>query len=736
MLDFVPQSPKPAPGESSANGHTASGPQNAAPPCPPLAKGGNAALPHAKGGNGTELPDLIPVRMVNEFSYCPRLAYLEWVQGEWAESLDTLEGTFGHRRVDVPGRKLVPASQPLGLPAPGDELHGASDGETTPTVLQTASDRDVGANDDGTSSRSRRRGRNSKAPVPGKEASGADDGRSADASREPIHARSLSLSAPIEGLTAKLDLLELEGNMATPVDYKRGAAPDLPEGAYEPERAQLCAQGLILRENGYDCRSGVLYFIASRRRVTIEFDDALVARTRLLVSQLREAAASGVTPPPLVDSPKCPRCSLVGICLPDETNFLRRAQEVIDRAEDGEDMIAEAGEQGPEAPVVFQHANGSELPISDGDESDVATASEAGNSASGVGAAIRSARSTAGLRQLIPTRDDALPLYLQDYGLSLGKDGDQLVIKKKGELVKEVRLLDVSQVCLFGSVYMTEPALRELATRGVPVCHLSYGGWFYAMTTGLVHKNVELRIRQYAIAADPQRALPHARRFIAGKMRNCRTMLRRHLNDASKPRLMWQLNEYIRKAEHAESAESLLGIEGMAAKLYFGAFAKLLDGGKDFEIDGRNRRPPCDPVNALLSFLYALLAKELTVTLQAVGFDPMLGLFHQPRYGRPSLALDLAEEFRPLIADSTVLTLVNNGEVSPASFIRRAGAVALTDAGRRAVLTAFERRLDAEVTHPIFGYKVSYRRVLQVQSRLLARAILGELPEYPSFCTR
>jgi CRISPR-associated protein Cas1 len=326
---------------------------------------------------------------------------------------------------------------------------------------------------------------------------------------------------------------------------------------------------------------------------------------------------------------------------------------------------------------------------------------------------------------------------LQDQGLSLGKSGDRLVVKKKGEQVTSVRLIDISQVCLFGSVHVTEPALRELATRGVPVCHFSYGGWFYAITSGLVHKNVELRILQYATAADPARCVALARQFIAGKIRNCRTMLRRHLDEsADKRRMLWQLAEYAKNAERASVIESLLGIEGMAAKVYFAGFAQLLDGDGTFDIEGRNRRPPRDPVNALLSFLYSLLVKELTITLQAVGFDPMLGVYHQPRYGRPSLALDLAEEFRPLVADSTVLMLINNGEVSAGSFISRAGAVALTDAGRRAVLAAFERRLNTEITHPLFGYRVSYRRILEMQSRLLARTLLGDLPDYPNFCTR
>lgn len=155
-----------------------------------------------------------------------------------------------------------------------------------------------------------------------------------------------------------------------------------------------------------------------------------------------------------------------------------------------------------------------------------------------------------------------------------------------------------------------------------------------------------------------------------------------------------------------------------------------------FDFAARIRRPPRDPVNALLSFLYSLLVKEIVVTLVGVGFDPYLGFYHQPRYGRPALALDLMEEFRPLVADSTVLTLINNGEVRRSDFIARAGAVALTDNGRKRVIEAYERRLDTLVTHPIFGYQISYRRVFEVQTRLLARYLLGEIPTYPAFCTR
>jgi len=158
--------------------------------------------------------------------------------------------------------------------------------------------------------------------------------------------------------------------------------------------------------------------------------------------------------------------------------------------------------------------------------------------------------------------------------------------------------------------------------------------------------------------------------------------------------------------------------------------------GAGFDFEHRNRRPPRDAVNCLLSFVYGILVKDCTSTLFSVGFDPFLGFYHRPRFGRPALALDLAEEFRPLLGDSVVLNLINNGEVSSSDFIVRAGGVALTADGRKAVMRGYERRLDTKVRHPIFGYKVTYRRVIEVQTRLLGAHLLGEIPEYTAFVTR
>src|SRR6185437_938208 len=195
---------------------------------------------------GSDLP-LLPARMVIEFAYCPRLAYFEWVDGEFADNAETTEGRFHHRRVDQ---------------APARKPHRTDEGEPEETT---------------------------------------------------IHQRSVWLSSERLGVTAKIDLVEGEGQVVVPVDYKRGKRPHTPQGAWEPERVQLCVQGLLLREQGFECERGVLYFVGSRERVEVAFDEELIARTHELLGGMRAMTQATVAPPPLVDSPKCPRCSLVGL---------------------------------------------------------------------------------------------------------------------------------------------------------------------------------------------------------------------------------------------------------------------------------------------------------------------------------------------------------------------------------------------------------------------------------------
>lgn len=491
---------------------------------------------------------------------------------------------------------------------------------------------------------------------------------------EPIQARSVSLSSETLGLTAKIDIVEGNAREVTPIDYKRGKRPHVAAGVYDPERVQLCAQGLLLREHGYDCDHGAIYYVGSKERVQVDFDAPLVAQTLEYISEFRQVASVGTLPQPLEESPKCIRCSLVGICLPDEVRFL-------------------------------QHPGVEPRPI-------------------------------------IPAADDALPLYVQSPRAYVRKEGELLRIEVEKAEVATARLAETSQVVLFGNAALTTPALHECMRREIPVTWLSYGGWFVGHSTGVGHKNVETRTAQYRASFEADFCLQLARRLVAAKIANCRTLLKRNwkAEGALIEPVLRALRRDLRHALRAGSLETLLGIEGTAANRYFENLAGMLRNDADatmpFNFSTRNRRPPRDPVNAMLSFAYAMLVREWTVALSAVGLDPYRGFYHQPRYGRPALALDLMEPFRPLVADSTVITAINNGEVRGEDFVTAAGSCNLTESGRKRFIAAFERRMNHEITHPIFKYRISYRRLLEVQARLLTRYVTGEIPNYPAFVTR
>ncbi len=565
-----------------------------------------------------EVPDCVPSRMLNEYAYCARLGFLEWVETEFSDNFETTDGRYQHRVVDQEKGKLP------------DEI--------------TDTDR--------------------------------------------IHARSVLLSSPEEHLTAKIDLIENEGNFVIPVDYKRSTVPNLPERAWEPDRIQVCAQGLVLRANGYQCDFGILYYIASKTRVEVPFDSALIERTRSLVREMRQVAQRGVVPPPLKDSPKCVRCSLAGICLPDETNWLRTQVEIQEASPDNESV-----------------------------------------------------------RRLIPARDDCVPLYVQEQGAKISKKGEVFEVFLKEDKLNEARMFELSQISLFGSIQITTQALQEALNRDIPVAFFTSGGWFYGLAQGMTHKNVLLRLEQYKTALSPERALALARDWISSKIDNCRTLLLRNHPELPEP-ISDRLKQSAKDATSASTMATLLGVEGNAAKLYFSAFGGMLKEKQkkenaeppsdfwNFDFNGRNRRPPLDPINALLSFAYTLLVKEFTITLLMVGFDPFLGMYHQPRYGRPALALDMMEEFRPVIADSVVLNVVNNGIITPQDFIKRGKSVALKPEARKKFISTYEKRMDTLITHPVFGYKISYRRVLEVQARLLGRVFTKEISQYPVFKIR
>lgn len=589
-----------------------------------------------EGGGATraELPDYLPARMVNEFVYCPRLFFYEWVDGLFRDSADTVEGRYQHQRVDA---------RTTALPA------------------------------------------------------------AAEASDEPIHSRSVTLSSERLRVIARIDLVEGACACLTPVDYKHGAPRETEQGleAWPADRIQLAVQGLILRENGYQVEEGIVYYARTRQRVRVVFDAELLRQAEQAIADAWQLARSGRRPPPLVDSPKCPGCSLVTICLPEETHALPA---LLGSSLRPAEQLSLFGDGARSAPA--------EQPAGE-------------------------------LRPLIAPRDDLRPLYLNAQGARVGKSGSVLQIRDRQGTLTEVRLNEICQLNLFGNVQLSTQAIQALCEQEIPICYFSQGGWFYGITTGLNTKNVFLRRAQFRLAEEDWFALQLARQLVAGKIRNQRTLLRRNHREPPAA-VLGALKQLADQAAGAKSLEELLGIEGFAARLYFQHFGGMIE--RDaaagspvpfrFDFTGRNRRPPRDEINAMLSLAYSLLVKDLTIACYAVGFDPYLGYYHQPRFGRPALALDLMEPFRPLIADSAVLMAVNTGMIGPGDFLRVGPSVALTPDGRRAFFRAYELRMDTLVTHPLFGYRVSYRRLLEIQTRLLARVLEGEVGPYPVFVTR
>ncbi|MGC2656364.1 MAG: CRISPR-associated protein Cas4, partial [Bryobacteraceae bacterium] len=336
----------------------------------------------ASGDRG--LPDYLPARMVNEFVYCPRLFFYEWIEGIFVDSRDTLEGSQQHRRVDKEGQ---------GLPA-ADDL---------PDDLKT---------------------------------------------------RAITLSSETHRVIAKIDLLEARDGIVTPVDYKRGRPSEVGETLeiWPSDRVQLALQAMILRENGYECREAVAYYSATKQRVRLVITDAVIAEAVTAVREAWTTAKRGRIPSPLEDSPKCPKCSLAGICLPEETNALAHEDE------NGEQLS------------LFEQARVPKKSV----KSEV--------------------------RRLVTPRDELRAAYLNTPGLRVGKSGAVLQVKEKERLRQEIRMNEISQLNVMGNIQISTQAVQALAEAEIPVCYFSQGGWFYGITAGVSTKNVFLRKAQFRLA--------------------------------------------------------------------------------------------------------------------------------------------------------------------------------------------------------------------------------------------
>ena len=558
---------------------------------------------------------LWPARNVAEYAYCPRLFYLMEVEGIHLPSEDTERGNHVHRRVDEPSQQSV--------------VEAASHGDCPKIV------------------------------------------------------RSLTLTSQAFGLTATMDLAELEGNRAVPVEYRKGRPHHIfmEDGSHkndvEPwptDRVQVGLQGILLEEAGYHVPQATLYYVAEKRRVTIPFDDKLREESLAILDAAKQCSR-GPRPFPLMNDPRCPKCSLQPVCLPDEINY----QQCED---DG---------------------NGHIKP-----------------------------------RKMWPPRDDGIQIVAQQNGTKIGVSGGSLKITDGcGKKLKELPLAGVESLSLLGSVQISTQAVHTLAGRGIPMTFLSAAGRIIAMIDPLDSTSAEIRRAQVRALDLPERRLELSRALVSSKIANQRTLLMRN-HRKLRPRLVDDLAAQANASALADSIESIRGHEGQAASLYFGAFGGMFNTelAAEFDLHGRQRRPPPDPINSTLSFAYTMLAHECTAALRTARLEPSIGAFHVSRPGRPALSLDLMEPFRPLIADSITITAFNRGELKVGHFLRTAAGCMFTDAGRKAFFSVYGRRMADEITHPVFGYKLSYRRMIVLHARMIAAWLLSEVPTLAFLTTR
>ena len=353
------------------------------------------------------------------------------------------------------------------------------------------------------------------------------------------------------------------------------------------------------------------------------------------------------------------------------------------------------------------------------------------------------------------------PLYLTQQNAFASKDGDTLVIRYTEKTEEQaarrryhrVPLHKVTEVIVFGNVTLSTPLLTALLKTGTSVTYLTRWGKYVGTLGNGLSNNGQVRRGQHALAAHLESAFAIARACVEAKLSNQRVLVLRsgrYRESAALRETAEKLRETLGAIRSIPQPEGLVadiahrqrdsafgalfGYEGRAGRDYFSTFGEMLN--DDWNFSGRNRRPPRDPVNALLSFGYALLTGQCIGACYAAGLDPFTAFLHAPVYARPALALDLMEEFRPVIVDSVVLRVINTGQLTPTDFEERLGGVYMSDTARRTFVEAYERRMNTEVIHPLRGETMTYREVILTQARLLAKVCLGEEAEYRPFLVR
>lgn len=343
------------------------------------------------------------------------------------------------------------------------------------------------------------------------------------------------------------------------------------------------------------------------------------------------------------------------------------------------------------------------------------------------------------MKQLLNT------LYVTTQGAYLAREGETVLVRVQEEVALRVPIHTLSSIISFGRVSASPPLMGLCSERGVALAFFSMNGRFLARVQGPVSGNVLLRREQYRRSEDEGKSATIARSIVIAKVANCRTVLLRAAREKAEglgtqelEAAALRLGRLVDDLQRVKPLGTVRGHEGDAARAYFGVLDHLITEAKEeFFFRGRSRRPPLDKVNALLSFLYTLLTHDVTSALEGVGLDPAVGFLHRDRPGRPSLALDLVEELRPVIADRLAVTLINRRQIKPEGFrVTESGAVEMDDATRKEVLVAYQKRKQEEIVHPFLKERVAFGIVPHVQALLLGRYLRDELDGYPSFLWR
>lgn len=553
---------------------------------------------------------LWPARNVAEHAYCKRLFYLMEVEGVQLPNVHTEQGKADHKKADKPSRSRRKHWTELATPDPD---------------------------------------------------------------RHELLVRSLELSSDSLKLFAKLDLAEIDGDYAVPIEYRKGrsrqpsAATDhtQPSGidlVWEVDAVQLGLQSLLLKESGYTVDTAKVFYATDRTTVVLPIDSS-ITEYALRVFQQAQITAQGSRPEPLVDDPRCVGCSLQPLCLPDEVNA--------------------------------EKSKVSDLPN----------------------------------RGVLPELDGMHDLVVQTQRARVGVKGRALKVSTDPEeQATTVPIAGLSSVTVFGNASVSTQAMHLLSKHSVPIVFATLAGKTVSIVEPNDSTSAVVRIAQATKLTEPGSRLKLARELVAAKVENQRTVLMRNCSELPQP-VKRELKSLTKRALAATGTETLMGLEGRAAAVYFEHLPSAVTSTyrAAFAKHGRKRRPPPDPVNACLSLGYSVLTNECATALRAARLDPAIGALHSYRPGRPALALDLIEPFRPLIVDSVMLSLLNRGELRQGHFIYGAGGCSLTSHGRSAFFANYGKRLATTVTHPYYGYKLSYRRMVTLHARLIAAWLVGDV---------